>query len=721
MALLVVLGVTAFLHAPVVDDLAGGETAWFEWDVPEQYWPDLVLLCGDLHAGELPSWSPWDRGGYPRYADPQAGTYHPLNWLVCGAAGASPSMGWATFRVVFHFFLAGAFGLLWLRRLGASWAGAIAGATLIEAAPFMRHAWELNLSSAMAYLPLMLFAAEGILRERRARDGALLALATGLCGWVGSPPALWFAASFTGLYLAFRLGQGAREASARGYALPLTMAATLTAGLLLVMLVPGAQLAAHSVQAGRSLASIRQGALDAEQLVAMVWPQPGNHLYVGWLALVLMPVAMSRRREAWLLFLLAALGLVLATGGALFEWAFEWVPGVRHFRAPIRYESWIGPAMAGGLALGLTHLRGKRTAWGTPAGALLLTLGAALLIALEGRGPGLLALALGGLSLLREHRPDGLAHPLTGAALALLLLLDVTQTLPPHRHMRRGEPTCGDGSTILSHAPGEGRVMDEFAIGCRAGTRIRRPDLRGYQDPLILRTHERVVGSLRDAPGLAPQFGVRYALSGPHFIHGWDRHYLPPPGELRARLRTETRFEDAQERSVTEFLDALPGAYFVPADEIEVVPDRSDALARVRELAPSAIAVLDREAGAVPLSSGPRGAAAGRRAIRWASLTRRNDSAALSIDVPEAGVVVINEAHYPGWRAWVDDEQTAVLRANGFVRAVPIEAGSHRVELRFEPADGPPWRWLYLLSLVAAAAVIVWRPRQPGGGVEKTT
>ena len=83
-----VLGlVTALLFWPAVEGLATGAPRWFEWDVPEQYWPDLVYLCDALHEGVLPAWNPYDRAGYPYYADPQAGIYYPLNWMICALRG----------------------------------------------------------------------------------------------------------------------------------------------------------------------------------------------------------------------------------------------------------------------------------------------------------------------------------------------------------------------------------------------------------------------------------------------------------------------------------------------------------------------------------------------------------------------------------------------------------------------------------------------------------
>lgn len=663
--------VTCWLFLPIVLGAASGQPRFFEWDVPEQYWPDQVYLCSSLHDGRLPLWNPFDRGGYPYFADPQAATWHPFSWLVCGVGGASPGPGWMTARVVLGFFAAGLFGLLWLRRLGLPPGPALLGATVIEAAPFMRHNWELNLTFGLALLPLMLWAAERLATERRLRDGALLALAVTLCGLAGSPPALWQASTFCGVYLVGRSvvcvrAEGRR--AIRPLLAALGVSAVLTAMMLAVVLVPALGLASRSVQAGNDLASISAGALDPSDLLALVWPMPGNHLYVGLVPLLLALLAVVRPPASgtpgrWIFVAAAALAVLMCLGQStpLFGLAWRLVPGVDLFRLPHRYEAWLGPAMG--------------------------------------------ALAAFGLMRVGQWRPGTIRLPVAGV-LALLVLVDVSRVLPVDRHTRTGGHPGLDESALerLPDDAGRWRYMDEFGVSCRSGTRLGRRDLRGYQDPLQLRSYERIIGSLREHPRMAEQLSVRWALTGPHFIHGWDRHFLPPRQELLA-------IPGARDLGggVIELPEPVPSAFWVSAGAVGVAPDRAAALARVRAAAPAMVAVLEQAADVPSPVAGPRGPP--RPAV---SFELEPDRVVIEIEAPGPGVVVVNEAWYPGWRARVDGVEAPVWRANGFVRAVPVAAGARRIELEFRPAGGRALRWLMLAGLLLALGLALSGRRSIG-------
>ncbi|MEZ4248927.1 MAG: hypothetical protein R3B99_11870 [Polyangiales bacterium] len=716
LALATIVAATLHLFAPLATATLRGETAYFEWDVSEQYWPDLVYLCGALHDGELPSWNPYDRGGYPFVADPQAAPYHPLNLALC-AFGAEPPLGFATARVVLGFLFSGLFALGWLRRTGFGWSGSVVGAVLVEHAPFLRHNWELNLTSALAYLPAMLWATEVLVQEKRVRDGVLLALAFGACAWTGSPPALFFASSFVALYGLARVARelhetpkGHRRDAAFAIVRAFAVFALFAFGFVAVVFVPGLQLAHHSVQAGRDFTDLADGGLgDLSPLLAA---RSGNHLYVGLVPLALAPLALRARSIGSGLALLAgalAVGLAMGAERPLFRLAFDHVPGVALFRLPHRYEAWLGPCAALLAAGGLDALAART--WSLRralpfVGALLLLGVAALFVDFErfehDLGPGLAFLAAAVLAAAVATARVSSAS--IGALLSLLVIVDVTQALPDERHLRVGKPpgTLDVAREVLAHTEGLGSAhaaMDEFAIGLRAGTRYRFPELRGYQDPLTLRSHERVLAALQEQPQLAAQFGVAYALQGPHYLHGWNRHFLPRD-LLGARVALE------HERSVTRLPRALPLVYVVPRSSSRRVSSRQEALALLRELAPAPVALIEDDEEA-PLAFG-RGLPETARAAEDVALER--DTLRFVVDAPAAGYVVVNQAWYPGWLAEVDGVATPIFRANGFVRAVPVPAGRHRVALRFEPEDA--WtRSLLLGTWLAALIVLFWRRR----------
>jgi hypothetical protein len=66
--------------------------------------------------------------------------------------------------------------------------------------------------------------------------------------------------------------------------------------------------------------------------------------------------------------------------------------------------------------------------------------------------------------------------------------------------------------------------------------------------------------------------------------------------------------------------------------------------------------------------------------------------------------LVLSDTYYPGWTAEVDGQPTTLLRGDLLFRVIPVPAGEHDVELRFEPTSVK----LGLgISLVALAIVLV--------------
>jgi hypothetical protein len=57
----------------------------------------------------------------------------------------------------------------------------------------------------------------------------------------------------------------------------------------------------------------------------------------------------------------------------------------------------------------------------------------------------------------------------------------------------------------------------------------------------------------------------------------------------------------------------------------------------------------------------------------------------IEVQTPEAALLFMSEAYYPGWKAYVDNEQEEILRANYVFRAIPLGPGAHRLEVIYDP------------------------------------
>jgi uncharacterized membrane protein YfhO len=51
----------------------------------------------------------------------------------------------------------------------------------------------------------------------------------------------------------------------------------------------------------------------------------------------------------------------------------------------------------------------------------------------------------------------------------------------------------------------------------------------------------------------------------------------------------------------------------------------------------------------------------------------------------EPSILVLSENYYPGWRVYLDDQATDVLRVDYNLRGVRVPAGQHRVSFVYRP------------------------------------
>jgi hypothetical protein len=69
------------------------------------------------------------------------------------------------------------------------------------------------------------------------------------------------------------------------------------------------------------------------------------------------------------------------------------------------------------------------------------------------------------------------------------------------------------------------------------------------------------------------------------------------------------------------------------------------------------------------------------------------------------GMVVLSETFYPGWIATVDGATVPIYQVYGMLRGVPVNAGSHKIEMRYRPKSVLIGFGMTVLGLLAAAIV----------------
>jgi len=138
---------------------------------------------------------------------------------------------------------------------------------------------------------------------------------------------------------------------------------------------------------------------------------------------------------------------------------------------------------------------------------------------------------------------------------------------------------------------------------------------------------------------------------------------------------------------------------FVTAYRVEPVLTRAWERAARGEKDWSREVYLDREPDPRPAASAKRSFVVGRIAVDEA------ERVAADVNSDAAGILVLADLNYPGWTARVDGRPAPILAADGYLRAVALSSGAHRVEFRYRPVSFYAGAAVSLAALVTLAVL----------------
>ncbi|MAS37062.1 MAG: hypothetical protein CL610_23885 [Anaerolineaceae bacterium] len=688
---------------------------------------------------QIPLWWGTTMGGIPMIGNPGVRLFYPPLLLLAMLPIPVP-LAFALINT-FHLWLAGAgaYGLARMLLKTGYTAALFAGiAILLMPRISSNMVGDMGYTAGLCWVPLCILCVRLALERHSWRWAVAAGVALAVL-YVLNLFVLIYIVFFMGLYVLYQwlnvvFHHGVHQALPRiaKSVGALVLLAVAAAGLSAFHLLPLISYLPYQTREAMTLADANYLALPLPFLVNVIVPTPYQfpewEAYSGLLPLIFLPLSLRHpnRREVyiWLFVLIFALLFSLGSVTPLYTLMFELVPGFSLLRVPARIWIFASIAIIMLAALSVDALVRPRSQPVSRASWQLLFASSGLLILFTVAGrfltrrPGeadwlLGLLASGGVLLviaaLRRWHSSGLAN-----RFAIVLLIALTVDLFPLA-MAFAAPLPVDRLFTLPPIGVSLNQMTDDALMYRTYS-IRRE----------IRDHHAVANHWQTADGLNSfQFAPysRYMRLASGCVLDGVAAAVPPCasneiepdayleavpdmdllGALNVRyvispfalpetdqLKLVSASDDAR---LYENKAVLPRTYAV--GRVEPVPDQA-VWYRLEQINPAQQVVIERSLDDQQVDN-DFFVPAEIQAYRPNDMT-------LEVDMPDSGMLVIADSWVPGWQAMVDHEPKPVLRVNGTLRGVLLDAGLHQVTLTFAPE---PFKVGLILTILSGLGIIM--------------
>lgn len=655
------------------------------YDAIDEDYPTLFFVSQSLRHGQLPWWNPYLFTGFAQISDPQAMIFSPFVTLPM-AAVANPTPHWLDLIVIVHILFGGIgiFGLL--RLMGLSYGAAIFGSVIaLGGGCLPARLQHTSLVISACILPWAAWALLALCKKPNLSRGVLFGLSV---GWMGLH---LVQTTFIGLIMiAIAIIVDIISNRTPVQRIKTLIPPLLIAGLVTI-LICGIQVVALLTflpETNRTHLPLIASAGDSapfRELLTFFWPnamhtftQPYHGsidmsesiIYCGYLAILGFVVGLPCIFKArWMprsynmdhpltpgIFRLSACLLVfsliyaLGTNTPLYALIYHTIPGTSLFRRPVDAMFLATFCLIPLAALGVEKLLAK----------------------------------------LRHSRALSLAVP---ALPVILLCWDLSShTLHPNQ-------TNSWPQSFVASLPNHFAIIERLHQGT---ANPGQPDWRTeFSDPAYFWPDLPAVNKIYSTEGYNPMsnarydqiFGVTRSAYAPVSFTKWTPNYNAPLFALLGVKYIASRQNSAvtalAQRAGLKLVYSLDGMnvwetnnrlarIFSPTKIVAATPaDAPTMMTHIPNLAQTAVLEASAEnisaCGSAPLTA--------LHLIHY-GLDR------VSIDATgpkSSGWLIMTDPDTPGWHAYVDDHEVPLFRADGYMRAVCVPAGTHTITFQFEP------------------------------------
>jgi hypothetical protein len=698
-------------------------------DAYRLYLPNIIFSLGALARGEFPLWNPYEFTGMPMFATLEYGPLYPLTWLYA----LGPAHHMHIMSAWLHALLLGGFLFLYARKvLAVHPLAAAAGALTVALSGWVatRSMMWPDEYRAAAYIPLALLLVHGLVQKPTLWRGVALAAVLTLQFFAGEIEVTVRSGQVLGVYMlcvgaaAWRGGVDVKRlVKSAGL---FVGAVVLCGGMAAVQLLPTLEASQWSgrTTGGLPFDVVNHNAAESLQALWFALLDGANgpeKFFLGCIPVLLaVQGAFVRRVEAGFFVV-----VVVITGG-LFLGESSWIakayyhlPTGSWFRWPARWLPYFVIAVGALAALGMDRLmhrvQGGEAAERNPKfdpilWGLYLTVLALIYVRLPSTATSVsiitVILAVGLTVLLRLVKRADWARMALAASLigGMAVATFVSYDMRPHTSPANLD-LVGVPDELVDHmranlAPGE-RVYVDYALADlrrvpKFGSLTRIPCINGFS-PFMPRAY-------RDA--------VRDAMS-PRLAHAFS------PGSSSVAVGVWGGL--SAEQGAVELLRTLGVKYVLIGRGQELLEegpplpdglrgvkrDRTLRLLEVADVAPRAFVVDD--GFATTASEAKALVARGGHAVPITDYSAHR--VALDVTGAPAGLLVLTDQYYPGWRVRVDGQEEEVISIADTFRGVRLDGETSTVEFHYAPGSV---RVGAMVSLVAAlvACVLLWVDRR---------
>jgi hypothetical protein len=715
---ILLLGAAIFLFFPEMFFL---KLSFVSGDHRAQHYPWAVFLAERLKEFQLPWWTSRFQCGFPLLAEGQVGAFYPINLFFYFLF--SPFVAY-TYGILTHYLLGAIFFYVYLRSLKLSGWSSLFG-TLVYLFGTAQGGYYYNIISqkVLIWLPLTFYLADRIVEDRRRSLVLWLGLVFSFQMFGGYLQYAIYSIGFSILYFLWAASSKLKEAGWDGWGKNvgwLFTSLAVTAVLSLAQLLPTWELAQLSNRFSFQEEFAYVGSVNPLALATLFFPHWDGFLkaeiYVGILGLFFVFVAattkMLKREWFFVALTLLTLGLALGKFNPLFVGLIK-ATRFYGFRTPSKFLFFLAVGLAVLSAFGFEKWtaegsRTRRFSWATG--------------------------IFGGLSLL------GIVG----------ILFPVAQYLAQWERiygniLARTEILDPWNLTFLGFLVGSWLFLrSRFAFSKVALASLLFANLYCYgftsvkgnyeayafietpSEALKRLTEEKGIFRIHRAPATLASTDVLPPLLHVNMLYGLDvtggyspfvhRDYYElfrDVGDVNDSQRHLLAEKEAlvRESALLDFLNAKFIVTDLPLDQTEYTPLREEegyGLYQNDNFLPRAFFVgratevtwkefleevrrgrfsPTRKVYLIEKQSGEGGTAEGEEIYKGIDrIFAGEEEIKVEFTAPSRGYLVTSDLYYPGWKAWVNDVERPILRANGIFRAVGIPSeGKFTVQFSYRP------------------------------------